>query len=275
VEFSPRDVPGHHEGSAPLPFDVDAYCSRIGYMGPRDVSSATLRGLHLAHTHSVPFENLDIHLGRPLSLEAADLFAKIVTRRRGGYCYELNGAFEMLLHALGFHVQGLLARVLQNTATLLPRTHQISLVTIENEAWISDVGSGRNSLRAPLPLRPGLIEQQGPDTFRLQQTDRQWYLLQKRVGEEWRDVYAFTLEPFLPVDYLPLNHWHSTSPRSQFTQKRICTMPTPNGRILAVDMEFRIFADRSTRTIQARSSAEYVHLLQEHFGLQIEDAFIR
>jgi N-hydroxyarylamine O-acetyltransferase len=83
------------QGAIPPPaaFDIDAYCARIHYTSSREVSATTLQGLHVAHTHTVPFENLDIHLGRPLSLEAPDLFAKIVTRQRGGYCYEVNGAF--------------------------------------------------------------------------------------------------------------------------------------------------------------------------------------
>ena len=82
-----------------LAFDLDAYCSRIGYTGPRDVSLATLKGLHFAHVHTVPFENLDIHLGQRISLEPSDLFTKIVTRKRGGYCYEVNSFFAMILQA--------------------------------------------------------------------------------------------------------------------------------------------------------------------------------
>ena len=93
-------------------FDLDAYCARINYKSSRDVSAQTLRALHFAHVHNVPFENLDIHLGKPLSLEPADLFSKIVTHKRGGYCYEVNSFFTMILRAFGFQVQGLLARVM-------------------------------------------------------------------------------------------------------------------------------------------------------------------
>jgi N-hydroxyarylamine O-acetyltransferase len=204
----------------------------------------------------VPFENLDIHLGRPLSLEAPDLFAKIVTRQRGGYCYEVNGAFALLLQVLGFQVQGLLARVLYGAATLLPRTHQLSLVTVGDDAWIADVGFGRNSLRAPIRLTPDVVDQQGPDIFRLLKDAGQTFALQKLLEGHWHDLYAFTLEPFLPVDYPPLNHWHSTAPQSQFTQRKICAMPTATGCIVAVDMEFKIRTQETTHTIQARSPTE-------------------
>ena len=255
-------------------FDLDAYCVRIGYMGSRAVSPATLHGLHYAHTHTVPFENLDIHLGHPLSLDASDLFTKIVTRKRGGYCYEVNSVFALLLQALGFQVQGLLARVLDGFSTLRPRSHQLLLVTVEDESWIADVGFGRNSLRAPLRLTSGVVDQQGPDTFRLRSEAGQAFCLQKVRDGTWHDLYAFTLEPYLPVDYIPLNYWNSTSPDSLFTQKKICTMPTATGRIVAVDTEFTIRTQERTHTIQARSATEYVQLLQEYFGLEIEGAFI-
>jgi N-hydroxyarylamine O-acetyltransferase len=270
----PTVLDPHGAGSTPVSFDLDAYCARIHYTGPRDVSAATLQGLHVAHTHTVPFENLDIHLGRPLSLDPPDLFAKIVTHHRGGYCYELNGGFALLLQALGFQVQGLLARVLYGAETPLPRTHQLLLVTVWDEAWIADVGFGRQSLRAPVRLTPGAVEPQGPDTFRLRKTG-QASILQKRLEGHWQDLYTFTLEPFLPVDYLPFNHWHSTSPRSQFTQRKICTMPTATGRIVAVDWEFKIRTQEVTETIQATTLPEYLHLLQAYFGLEIEGAFIR
>ena len=123
-------------------FDLDAYCARINYKSSREVSAQTLRALHFAHVHNVPFENLDIHLGKPLSLEPADLFSKIVTHKRGGYCYEVNSFFTMILRAFGFQVQGLLARVLYSFSDFRPRSHQLLLVTVDNESRIADVGFG-------------------------------------------------------------------------------------------------------------------------------------
>ena len=92
--------------------DLSPYLSRINYSGDRSTSHDTLRALHLAHVLAVPFENLDGYRGVPVSLEPADLFAKIVTARRGGYCFELNGLFSLLLEAMGFEVTRLIARVL-------------------------------------------------------------------------------------------------------------------------------------------------------------------
>ncbi|MET0501829.1 MAG: arylamine N-acetyltransferase, partial [Candidatus Binatia bacterium] len=131
MEPSPRNTPTQQ--STTRSFDLDAYCARINYGGPRDVSVAALKGLHFAHVHNVPFENLDIHLGKPLSLEPADLFSKIVTHKRGGYCYEVNSFFTMVLRAFGFQVQGLLARVLYSFSDSRPRSHQLLLVTVDKE----------------------------------------------------------------------------------------------------------------------------------------------
>jgi N-hydroxyarylamine O-acetyltransferase len=272
----PTALDQHGVRSIPRSFDVDAYCARIRYTGPREVSAATLRGVHIAHTHSVPFENLDIHLGHPLSLDAADLFTKIVTRKRGGYCYEVNGLFTLALQALGFQVHGLLARVLYGFPTLRPRSHQLLFVTVEDEPWIADVGFGRHSLRAPVRLISGIVDQQGPDTFRLRSEAGSVFFLQSMLDGYWHDLYAFTLEPYLPIDYVPHNYWNSTSPDSRFTQQKICTMPTEAGRVVAVDREFKIRTQETTETIQATTLLEYVRLLHEYFGLEIEEsAFVR
>ena len=155
MEPSPRTDPTQQ--STTRAFDLDAYCARINYTGPREVSVAALKGLHFAHVHNVPFENLDIHLGRPLSLQPADLFSKIVNHKRGGYCYEVNSFFTMILRAFGFQVQGLLARVLYSFSDCRPRSHQVLLVTVDNEHWIADVGFGSCCLREPLRLETGVI----------------------------------------------------------------------------------------------------------------------
>jgi len=256
-------------------FDVDAYCSRINYTGQRDVSVETLRGLHSAHVHNVPFENLDIHLGRPLSLDPADLFRKIVTDRRGGYCYEVNSFFAFALRAFGFSVKCLLARVLYGFANLRPRSHQLLLVNLENEPWIADVGFGSCCLREPLRLQPGIISEQGPDSFRLGSEDGQYYRLEAMLAGRWQDLYGFTLEPFDLVDYVPFNYWNSTSPHVRFTQQKLCTIPTRDGRIVAVDREFKIHGRHGTQTITATTDEEYRDLLRGHFGLEIAGTFIK
>ena len=256
-------------------FDLDAYCARISYTGSRDVSLDMLKGLHFAYVHTVPFENLDIHLGERISLEPSDLFAKIVTRKRGGYCYEVNSFFAMILQAFGFQVQCLLARVLYGISTFRPRSHQLLLVTVENQSWIADVGFGSCCLRLPLLLTSTEVHEQGPDKFRLRAEAGSTYILESMIAGRWQDLYSFTLEPFLLTDYEPYNYWNSTSPYVRWTQQKVCTIPTKEGRVVAVDMEFKIHTQENTRTIHAKNHAEYVQFLHDYFGLEIAGTFIK
>ena len=256
-------------------FDLDAYCTRVNYTGSRELSAATLKGLHFAHVHNVPFENLDIHLGKALSLNPAELFAKIVTRKRGGYCYEVNSFFAMILQAFGFQVQCLLARVLYGFSNLRPRSHQLLLVTVENESWIADVGFGSCCLREPMRLTPGVVSEQGPDSFRLRSETAHTYILEAMLVGRWQDLYEFTLEPFDLVDYEPFNYWNSTSPEVRWTKQKVCSLPTPEGRIVAVDWEFKIHSADLTQTVRAMSDEEYRRMLSQYFRLEIADPFIR
>jgi N-hydroxyarylamine O-acetyltransferase len=255
--------------------DLDAYCARIGYAGTRDVSLATLKGLHFAHAFIVPFENLDIHLGQAISLQPADLFTKIVTHKRGGYCYEVNSFLTMILRAFGFQVHGLLARVRFSMSALRPRSHQLLLVTVDNEPWIADVGFGSCCLREPMRLTPDVVSEQGPDSFRLKTETGHTYILEALLAGRWQDLYEFTLEPFDLIDYEPFNYWNSTSPHVRFTQQKLCTIPTPEGRIVAVEMEFKIHGRQGTQTITAKTHKEYLELLRAHFGLEIAGTFIK
>jgi N-hydroxyarylamine O-acetyltransferase len=276
MEFSlDRPLNQYAANPPPAALDLDAYCARINYTGSREVSAATLKGLHFAHAHNVPFENLDIHLGQTISLQPADLFAKIVTRKRGGYCYEVNSFFAMILQAFGFQVHGLLARVRFSMSALRPRSHQLLLVTLDNQAWIADVGFGSCCLREPVRLTPDVVNEQGPDSFRLKTETGQTYLLEAFLAGRWQDLYEFTLEPFDLVDYEPFNYWNSTSPHVRFTQQKLCTIPTPEGRIVAVDMEFKIHGRQGTQTIMAKTHEEYLELLRAHFGLEITGTFIK
>jgi N-hydroxyarylamine O-acetyltransferase len=261
-------------GARPV-LDLEAYCARISYNGPRETSLAMLRGLHSAHVHNVPFENLDIHLGKPLSLQPSDLFAKIVTHKRGGYCYEVNSFFALVLQAFGFRVQCLLGRVSYGFPNLRPRSHQLLLVTLDNEPWIADVGFGSCCLREPLHLTPGVVHEQGPDSFRLRGEAGPTYVLEALLAGRWQDLYSFTLEPFELVDYEPYNFWNSTSPDVRWTQQKVCTIPTNDGRVVAVDAEFKIHSRENTQTIQAKTNAEYLRLIRDYFGLEIDGRFIK
>src|SRR5690349_12639194 len=139
---------------------LDDYFERVDYRGPTEVSLDTLRGLHTAHVFHIPFENLDIHMGRPIKLDPPALIDKLIYHRRGGYCYEMNGLFSLVLETLGFKLDRLFARILFGASGLRPRSHQLSLVYLGSERYLADVGYGTRSLLAPLRFEEGYAEQQ-------------------------------------------------------------------------------------------------------------------
>lgn len=256
-----------------ITLDVDAYLERIKYQGAIDVSGKTLRSLHISHTLTVPFENLDIHLGQPIVLEPEALFDKIVRRKRGGYCHELNGLFALVLKQIGFAVEYHMARVIYGAKSLRPRTHQILLVNADEQAWIVDVGFGGYGLIAPFPLQTGIVDRQFSEQFQLVTDELYGYTLQYQAQEQWQNLYGFTLETYLPIDYVPANYLASTSPDSLFTQRKICTMPTSKGRLFLVDRKLKIISNGKTQELEAKSNREYLDLLREYFGIEIDADF--
>ena len=247
--------------------NLSAYLDRINYRGDRLPTSETLRQLHLAHVLAVPFENLDNFLGRAVSLEPADLFAKIVVARRGGYCFELNGLFSLLLEALGFPVTRMIARVRYGSKPPYARSHQVLLVSMQGESWLVDVGFGGNGLLEPFPLVAGQVARQLGEQFRLVSAEQDGYLLQCLVHDEWESLYSFSPEPCQPVDYRYANYFHSHSPDSLFMQRRICTLPTLEGRKTLVDQSLSMRRNGKNEKSVADSDAAYARMLQEHFGI--------
>lgn len=256
------------------PEQIDAYLKRIGYTGSLTVSIETLRGLHSAHVFHIPFENLDIHLGKPISLEPDAIFEKLVYNRRGGYCYEMNGLFSAVLLALGFDLTRLQGRIMFGSNEVRPRSHQISLIRLDGQQWIADVGYGGRGLLAPILLTPNVAVQQYTETFRLTEDPFYGYVLQSLIEGAWQNLVGFNLEPQHPVDYRFPNYWNSTSPDSKFVQHRTVAMPTPEGRKILSDMELKIRHYDQVMTRQLTDMDEYRQALADPFGLTIEDEFM-
>lgn len=255
--------------------DIDAYLERIKYQGPIDVSLKTLQRLHISHTLNVPFENLDIHLGRRISLEPDALFHKIVRQKRGGYCYEMNGLFALVLKQIGFQVEYHMARIMYGYKLIRPRSHQLLVITIDDNRWIADVGFGGHGLIAPLPLKNLITESQFSEKFRLVINELQGFVLQCQIQNQWQNLYSFTLETYLPVDYAPVNYVASTSPDSLFTRKKICTMPNIKGRTVLTNMKLKITSNGKIQESEAKNNDEYLLMLKEHFGIEIQADFTK
>ncbi|HEX9122404.1 MAG TPA: arylamine N-acetyltransferase [Actinomycetota bacterium] len=211
--------------------DLDPYLARIGHRGPVEPTIACLDALHLAHVTSIPFENLDILLGRPIRLDLESLQHKLVRRRRGGYCFEHNTLFAAVLEAIGFRVTRLAARVRHGTGEVTPRTHMVLRVEAEETEWLADVGFGGASILKPLPLEPGPAVEQFGWRFRLVDVDGA-RVLQTLRPDGWLDYYAFTLEPQHPIDYEVANHYTSTHPDSRFTRTPTAQLSSPERSLI-------------------------------------------
>lgn len=242
------------------------YLQRIGYSGPVDPSSQTLDALHQAHLSSVPFENLDIHLNRPIILDDEKLFKKIVVDRRGGFCYELNSVFAQLLRSLGFTVSMLSGGVTSEDG-FGPNFDHMALMVEMEERWLVDVGFG-DSFRQPLRLDQRGEQKQGDESFKID-SEGDGLIYYRFINGEWQPQYLFTLQPRQLSDYAEMCHYHQTSPKSHFTQKRICSRATPEGRITLSDRRLitTIRGERSERELS--SEEEYKAILRDHFGVQL------
>ena len=250
--------------------NVAEYLSRINYRGPVEPSAETLRALHVAHLRAVPFENLSIHAGEPVTLEDAALFDKIVRRRRGGFCYEVNGLFAALLRALGFDVQMLSAGVARPGGSFGPDFDHMALVVTLEERWLADVGFG-DSFVEPLRLDERGAQQQGRRAYRID-ADGDHLILTRRdaPGGAWEPQYRFTLRPHQYPDYAEMCRYHQTSPDSHFTRSRICSRVTPAGRVTLSGLRLiETDADGTRRERDLADESEYAAALREHFGVSM------
>jgi len=250
--------------------DVKAYLERINYRGPLAVDAETLRGLHVAHLTAVPFENLSIHAGEAVVLEDEALFAKIVGRRRGGFCYEDNGLFAALLRALGFEVSMLSAEVANAEGVYGPAFDHMTLMVTLEERWLADVGFG-DSFVEPLLLDERGEQVQGRHAYSITREGDRLVMSRRDVdGGGWKAQYRFTLRPHVFADYEEMCRYHQTSPQSHFTRGRVCSRATASGgRLTLSGMRFiETDAGGFRRERVLANEEEYADALREQFGIE-------
>lgn len=248
--------------------DPRLYLQRIGWQGKPGADLITLKKLQTAHLYTVPFENLSIHTGEWIRLDYDWLFEKIVRRRRGGFCYELNGLFGWLLSEIGYDVTLLSARVLSAGGAYGPEFDHLVLKVDLDDSWLVDVGFGR-AFSEPLAIRTGEEQTQGNERFKITQEGEDY--IYWRFDNEWLAGYRFSLKPRNLSDFSEMCRYHQKSSQSPFTEKWLATMLTENGReTLHQDgHDFRyIISDSSgkhERIIQGQENA--LILLEEIFGI--------
>ncbi|MEU0082812.1 arylamine N-acetyltransferase [Streptomyces sp. NPDC006274] len=253
---------------APSPQDVDAYLARIGAGRPERAGANALRDLQLRHLLSVPFENLSVHRGEPLVLADGPLLEKIVGARRGGFCYELNGAFAALLRGLGFGVTLLQARVFGDGGRLgIPYDHLTLRVETEDGTgpWLADVGFGDHS-HHPLLLDERGDQSDPAGTFRLVEAgDGDLDLL--RDGKR---QFRLDTRPRELADFEAGAWYHRTSPASHFTKSLVCSLLTADGRITLSGRKLVTTEGRERRERPLETDAEVLAAYRKHFGLELD-----
>lgn len=250
-------------------FDTDAYLRRIGLDAPPSPTVEGLHALQRAQVLAIPFENFDILLGRGISLEPGDVFDKLVRRKRGGYCFEVNGLLLAALQAFGFEARALLGRVhLMGQAT--GRSHQVSLVRIGGEDWIADAGFGAGTALAAMKLV--LDEpQQVPGSVRRYVADPVYgTMLQMETPEGWSNLYSFDLEPVVDADRAMGNWFTSTHPGSFFTWARVAARQTPQGRVTLMDYTMKVLENGAETVTRLEEGEPYLAVLRDAFGIDID-----
>lgn len=247
-------------------FSLSAYFARIGYQGAPSADIGTVSELMRRQLFTVPFENLDVQAGKIVSLVPEAIVEKIVGRRRGGYCYEVNGLFAMALEALGINYQFVAARPML-CPVKRPKTHMAIVASIDGEKWLCDLGFGSYGIRAPMRLDADQVEiRQDEDIFVLKKEGDAGYLLQALVDGVWVNQYAFDLSPQEWIDFAPANYLNSTHPDAVFVQRLLVVLHTPDGRSILCGDSLKIIERGRVKT-QTVARHERDSVLTSIFGL--------
>lgn len=251
-----------------MDFDrTDAYLRRIAAERPAAPTTRALHDLHLAHLRAVPFENLSIHLGEDIELTEDSLVAKVVDARRGGFCYELNGAFAALLTALGFEVTLLQARVYDDAGRPgIPYDHMALRVrTSDGGDWLADVGFGTHS-HFPLAFQERGDQADPGGTFRITETAEG----DLDVSRDGKAQYVADRRPRALADFTAGAWWHRTSPRSHFTRSLVCSLLTGTGRVTLSGRTLTTTTAGERHTAELATDAEVLDTYAGRFGIALK-----
>ena len=253
----------------PLP-DKNKYLERIGVTAVEKTDRQNLDALILAHQRNVPFENLDIFDAEAdINLDIPSLFDKVVTRRRGGYCFELNAVFMSLLQALGYECYPLAVRVVWHATRHMPVTHRATVVIIDGEKYFCDVGFGGPSPQGAVRLEHDIEQQSGTDVFKLITRDGNT-VTGRMADDEFEQLLMFRDDPADAVDFLAPNEYQSKSKHSFFKMDRMLNLTTQNGCKVVAGNTLKIHENGRVTERVLDSEASLRSALAEHFGIAVD-----
>lgn len=253
--------------------ELAAYFDRIGYTGSTDATVDTLHGLIAAHLRSIPFENLDPLMGIPVAdLSAAPLSAKLVGRRRGGYCFEQNGLMGYVLAKLGYGVDRLGGRVvwMRDSDELPAQTHEALSVTVpgDDERWLVDVGFGGQTLSSPIRLEAGPVQQTRHEPYQLRE-HAAGYLLEAQVRDQWQPLYMFGTRPQPRIDREVASWYVSTHPESKFVTGLSAALVTDDARWNLRGRNLAIHSAGGTERVRFEDASDVLTALTDRFGIDL------
>jgi N-hydroxyarylamine O-acetyltransferase len=251
--------------------DLEAYLERIQWSGPMSATWDTLAALLDAHMSRIPFENLDVLLGRPVNLEMGRLEDKLVRAGRGGYCFEHATLFAAVLEAFGFQPARHSARVvLYEPRTASSRLHMFLTVPLGEDRFVVDPGFGLLAPRLPIPLIDGADPRRDPDTHRMIR-DGDYWMLRTRRGDQIVDAWASTLECDNPADFKVANHYTATHPDSPFVNRIMMRALVRDGFVTVMNRDVTRWRDNVPHSMQLADRSALRSLLVEHFGFDLPD----
>jgi N-hydroxyarylamine O-acetyltransferase len=249
--------------------DLGAYLARIGVDTPVKPDMATLGVLHRAHVKTFAFENLDVQMGRPISLEIGALQEKMIRHRRGGYCFEQNTLFAHAVRLIGFECHICEARVRRYSGgSLRPRTHMVLKIVCAGRSWLADVGFGGEGITEPIAIDGSATDIAGR-VFRIINQERLW-VLQAELDGAWDDVYAMLPTPVFDLDIVVANWFTSTHPDSPFVKSLVVQRALPEARHTLRNLSYTINRGAETVTREI-ARAELAPLLRDVFELDVAD----
>lgn len=251
--------------------DAGAYLALIGLKEHTEAPTLSyLRKLQRHHLLHIPFENLDIQYFRKIELSIPFLYKKIIEQKRGGYCYELNGLFHWLLTKLGFHAEMISSRVFNSREIAGPEFDHLALaVTIDEKKYLVEVGFGDFSAR-PLQIKAGIEQKDENGLFMLHEYDAQSFIVVKKQGRVWKHQYIFSTIPYEMKDFLGMHQFHQTSPDSPFTQRKICSIMTPHGRITLTNNRVIVTDNGHKSQHTFHTELEFNKMLEKYFGFRMD-----
>ena len=249
--------------------EVGKYLERINYQGGAEATIEVLNALQKKHLLSVPFENLDIYYKIPIGLNPGNIFEKVVIKRRGGFCYELNSLFYELLRAIGFDVKMISARVFnQQQKVFSPEFDHLAIIAnLDSVDHLVDVGFGEFTF-LPLKIELNTTQNDERGKFRIDKYNEVYYQVSKQADENWTPEYMFTLKERDLNEFSEMCHYNQSSPQSHFTQNTFCSLPTENGRITVSTNKIKITEATSITESPITGEQEFLLALEKYFHIR-------